>query len=202
MDSDLGMSLEAAMNHEQRGDTIESLRAERQQRVANERLRELDLKIAEARKAVPNTSIEALRNKLIDGKVELGVVLGDRVLTDRLVGVDKTALQFAEAGSIPALDLVMLAPSKTWQTVRSKATSDEKLLRTPAPVATQPSRRAAADPQPFLESVGKQITFTLRNGIILTLKLVAVGPYDLIVGDARNQILVPIHALVSWGPKA
>jgi hypothetical protein len=40
----------------------------------------------------------------------------------------------------------------------------------------------------------------LRNGISVTLKVVAVGPYDLIVGDKSNRILVPLHALVAWAP--
>jgi len=185
------VSVDAAIDLEQRGVTVEMLNAQKAEREANERLRE-------ARLAVPGTAVDAFRKQLIDDKVDLAVILGDRVLADRLVQVERLSLKFAETGSVAALDVVAFGSRSVWATLRPLARFDEKLLASPAPVHVMPSRRSAADPRPFVEQIGRQLTLTLRNGIILPLKLAAVGPFDLIVGEEAGRILVPLHAISAW----
>jgi hypothetical protein len=38
----------------------------------------------------------------------------------------------------------------------------------------------------------------LRNGFTLEDPLLSVGPYDLLLGAEGAEVLVPLHALLSW----
>jgi sRNA-binding regulator protein Hfq len=38
----------------------------------------------------------------------------------------------------------------------------------------------------------------LRNGFSLEESLTSVGPYDLVLGAEGGEVLVPLHALLSW----
>lgn len=199
-ESATNITIEHAIDLEQRGVTPESLSAHLAERDAAAQRREKDRQLRAARQIVPDTAVHEFRRNLIAKKTRLAVVLCDRVLADRLTHVEGLSLRFAEAGDVPALDVVALGALKAWEELRPLATFDKHLLASPSPVHPQPSRRIAADPRPFLVHVGQRLTLTLRNGIIVPVRVTAVGPYDLIVGDEPDRILVPLHALAAWAP--
>jgi sRNA-binding regulator protein Hfq len=46
--------------------------------------------------------------------------------------------------------------------------------------------------------VGQRVRLGLRNGFSLEESLTSVGPYDLVLGGEGSEVLVPLHALLSW----
>jgi sRNA-binding regulator protein Hfq len=48
--------------------------------------------------------------------------------------------------------------------------------------------------------VGQRIRAVLRNGFTVEDTLSSVGPYDLVLGVPGSEVLVPLHALLSWEP--
>jgi len=44
------------------------------------------------------------------------------------------------------------------------------------------------------------VKLQLRNGFTVEESLQAAGPYDLLLGEAGAEVLVPLHALMGWGP--
>jgi hypothetical protein len=59
-----------------------------------------------------------------------------------------------------------------------------------------------SDPRPLLEHLGKPVKLVLRNGITLIQPLVAVGPFDALLGAEQSPLFVPLHAMLSWAPAA
>ncbi len=47
---------------------------------------------------------------------------------------------------------------------------------------------------------GQRVRLVIRNGFTLEEPLLAVGPYDLVLGSEGAEVLVPLHALLSWEP--
>ena len=79
-----------------------------------------------------------------------------------------------------------------------KFSATAKLAQKPLPVARQPARRPVSDPRPFLEHVGKTLSVLTRNGLTLKLPLLAVGPFDLLLGATGEELFVPLHGIVKW----
>ncbi|GMU08771.1 MULTISPECIES: hypothetical protein [Corallococcus] len=46
-----------------------------------------------------------------------------------------------------------------------------------------------------LSSIGKPLVLVLRDGMVLHLPLLAVGPFDLLLGWPGNEVLVHLHAI-------
>ena len=46
--------------------------------------------------------------------------------------------------------------------------------------------------------MGKTLRLELRNGIMLNLPLLAVGPFDVLVGEKDKEIFIPLHAMLRW----
>ena len=99
------------------------------------------------------------------------------------------------------LHLVVLSRKSTWEALLPKLEREPRLAQKPASVARQPARRPVSDPRGFLPHVGETVTIQLRNGIKLELPLLAVGPFDVLLGSAGDELFVPLHAMLSWGPK-
>ena len=47
-------------------------------------------------------------------------------------------------------------------------------------------------------SLEANVRLVLRNGFTLEDALTSVGPYDLVLGSPGGEVLVPLHALLSW----
>lgn len=154
--------------------------------------------VKEARKEVPSAAIDEWIEKLVRDKVELSLVLGEKTIHDVIVKVEPVSFHLEKAGRLEKLQVVALCPRAVWDGRAPKLPRDEKLAQKPLPVARQPEKRPVADPRPFLEHVGKRLQLLLRNGIQLDDKLIAVGPFDLLVGEAGAETFVPLHALVKW----
>jgi hypothetical protein len=154
--------------------------------------------VKKARGAVAGDAVEALLNEWMSGPAELMVVLAERTAIDVLKGVERVSFQFEKLGQTEKLQVVALAPRAVWEAKGAAFERDPKLTQTPAPVTRQPARRPYSDPRPFQAWVGKTIGVTLRNGLILELPLLAVGPFDLILGTAKEEIFLPLHAVAKW----
>ena len=158
--------------------------------------------IKEARATLDAAPIDAFIAARIAEGTELAVVLGERTALDVLTAVAPVSFSTARAGKLEKLHVVLLARRSTWDPLLPTLERDPKLSQKPATVARQPARRPVSDPRPFLEHVGQTITLQLRNGMRLEQPLLAVGPFDLLLGAAGHALFVPLHALTSWAPKA
>ena len=154
--------------------------------------------IKDARGQQPGESIEGWLNARKDAGDELAVVLGDRTLNDKLIGLHPVALTFERAGRVEKLQVVTMARKDQWERVSAALERDPRLTRKPVAVQRQPDRRPVADPRVFVPLIGKKVRFELRNGILLVDTLVAVGPYDVLVGEPDAEIFVPLHAMLRW----
>ncbi len=94
--------------------------------------------------------------------------------------------------------MVLLTQAQTWEQAQPTLPRDARLAQRPAPVAREPDRRPVSDPRPLLEHAGKNVRLELRNGLVVERPLLAVGPYDLLVGTEAEEFLVPLHALMAW----
>lgn len=157
--------------------------------------------VKKARASVDGAAIDGFIQQLIDTKTELSLVLGERTVLDLITAVQPVAFECERSGRIEKLQVVVVTARQTWEALAS-IERDPKLAQKPTPVARQPSRRPVSDPRPLLECVGKKTRFTLRNGIILELPLLAVGPFDVLLGDVQAPLFVPLHAMLSWAPAA
>jgi hypothetical protein len=175
----------------QSGKTIEEFLAKK----ARGRVKE---EIKEARNAISGEPIDALLNGAKEAREDLTIVLGDRTLIDKLVELQPVAFVFERAGRVEKLQVVVLGRKEDWEKISSTVERDPKLMRKPVAVQRQPDRRPVADPRPFLPFVGKRLRLELRNGIILTERLSAVGPYDVLVGPSGAELFVPLHAMLRW----
>ncbi len=158
--------------------------------------------VKKARGSVDGTAIDALINSFIEAKTELCLVLGERTVLDVITAVQPVSFECERSGRIEKLQLVVLATRQTWDEIANAVERDPKLAQKPTPVARQPSRRPVSDPRPLLEHLGKPVKFVLRNGITVTQPLVAVGPFDALLGAEKSPLFVPLHAMLSWEPAA
>jgi hypothetical protein len=154
--------------------------------------------VKEARQSFDNTPVEEFLSKLRASETPLCVVLGERTLLDTLVDEAPTAFTLSTNGRLEKLQVVALSRAETWEPLLPKLNRDPRLAQKPAPVARQPDRRPFSDPHVFEPHVGSQLQLGLRNGLSLTEPLLAVGGFDLLLGAAGREILVPLHALLSW----
>jgi hypothetical protein len=99
---------------------------------------------------------------------------------------------------VEKLGVCAVARRTTWDVLLPTLPRDSRLAQKPVPVAREPDRRPHSDPRPFLAAVGQRARLGLRNGFTLEEPLLAVGPYDLLVGEDGAEILVPLHALIAW----
>ena len=91
--------------------------------------------------------------------------------------------------------MVLLARRTLWDPLSPTLDRDQKLAQKPLPIVRQPERRPFSDPRAFMPQVGEEVSLTLRNGIRLKQPLVAVGPFDLLVGQTGNEIFIPLHGI-------
>jgi len=188
-----GLELADAFGIVQSGMTVEEYRARR----ARARKRE---SIKEARADVAPEVIDAFINARIAEKTELCIVMGERTAIDVITEVQPVSFTGERSGKIEKLHVVALSRKSTWESITPKLERDSKLAQKPAQVSRQPSRRPVSDPRAFVEHQGKRISVQLRNGIKLTEPLLAVGPFDVLLGAEGNELFVPLHAMLSWSP--
>ncbi len=151
-----------------------------------------------ARTAVAGDAIDAFIQALIGEKAELSLVLAESTVIDRVTEARPVSLVLERTAVLEKLNIVVLTRKPTWEALLPSLERDPKLTQRPAGVSRQPSRRPVSDPRLFTDLPGKTLALTLRNGLLLKLPLLAVGPYDLLLGEAGRELLVPLHALLSW----
>lgn len=156
--------------------------------------------VKKARASVDGAAIDGFITTNIEQKTELTLVLGERTVLDVITAVQPVAFECERSGRVEKLQVVLVASRTTWEALGTQVERDAKLAQKPTPVARQPSRRPVSDPRPMLDHVGKPVKLVLRNGITLTLPLIAVGPFDVLVGEVSSPIFVPLHAMLSWAP--
>ncbi len=154
--------------------------------------------VKEARSAVNGERLDAFISQLVASKVELSLILGERTLIDSITGVQPVAFDCERTGRLEKLNVVLITRKSTWDAMSPTLVRDARLAQKPASVSRQPSRRPVNDPRAFLENVGQSVTISLRNGIGLTAPLLAVGPFDVLLGADGAEIFIPLHAMLSW----
>jgi len=188
-----GLDLADAFGIVQSGMSVDEFRARR----ARARRREA---IKEARSTVEAAAIDTFINERISQKSELAIVLGERTALDTITAVAPVSFTTERNGQLEKLHVVVVARKSTWDRLLPGLQRDPKLSQKPASVARQPARRPVSDPRAFLPHVGQSVALQLRNGIKLDQPLLNVGPFDVLLGSAGDELFVPLHAIVSWAP--
>jgi len=188
-----GLDLAEAFGLLQSGLTLEQFRA-RQARV------KAKATVKEARSAVAAEAVDGWLAAVVAEKAPVAVVLGDRTLLDVLLSVHPVAFMLERSGRVEKLAVCAVSRRSTWEAVLPTLPRDPRLAQKAIPVAREPDRRPHSDPRPFLTSVGQRVKLQLRNGFTVEESLQAAGPYDLLLGEAGAEVLVPLHALMGWGP--
>ncbi len=186
-----GLDLADAFGLLQSGLTLEQFRA----RQARTRAKET---VKAARSAVSAERVDGWLASAAADKVPLAFVLADRTLLDVLLQTHPVAFVLERSGRVEKLGVCAIARRTTWDVLLPTLSRDSRLAQKPVPVAREPDRRPHSDPRPFLAAVGQRVRLALRNGFTLEEPLLAVGPYDLLVGGDDSEILVPLHALTAW----
>jgi hypothetical protein len=190
-----GLGLDDAFALLQSGLSVEELRARRARTARRADLRD-------ARKGVAAEAIDGWLAKRVQDKTPLAVVLADRTVLDVLSGIQPLALLLERGGRVDKLQVVLLTSAQVWEQAQPTLSRDARLAQRPAPVAREPDRRPVSDPRPLLEHTGKPVRLELRNGLGIERPLLAVGPYDVLVGTQGDELLLPLHGLVSWAAAA
>jgi hypothetical protein len=190
-----GLGLDDAFALLQSGLSVEELRARRARTARRADLRD-------ARKGVAAEAIDGWLAKRVQDKTPLAVVLADRTVLDVLSGIQPLALLLERGGRVEKLQVVLLTSAQVWEQAQPTLSRDARLAQRPAPVAREPDRRPVSDPRPLLEHTGKTVRLELRNGLGIERPLLAVGPYDVLVGTDGDELLLPLHGLVSWAAAA
>ena len=188
-----GLDLADAFGIVQSGMSLDEFRARR----ARAKRREA---IKEARATVATETIDAFVAARIAEKSELAIVMGERTALDVLTAVAPVSFTGERTGQLEKLHVVVLSRKSTWDALLPRLERDSKLAQKPASVARQPARRPVSDPRAFLPQVGQDIALVLRNGIKLVQPLLAVGPFDVLLGSEGDELFVPLHAMLSWAP--
>ncbi len=156
--------------------------------------------VKQARSAVEPQGIDGFIAELVKTSTELSFVLGERTFLDVIRGVQPVAFDLERSGPTPKLNVVLMTRRTTWERLAPTLERDPRLSQKPATVSRQPAKRPVSDPRPFAEHVGQTIKVQLRNGIALTAPLLAVGPFDVLLGEVGEEFFVPLHAMLSWSP--
>lgn len=189
-----GLDLADAFGIVQSGMSVEEFKARR----ARAKRREA---IKEARSTVAAEAIDGFVNARIADKSELAFVMGERTVLDVMTAVAPVSFTGERTGQHEKLHVVVLTRKSTWDVLLPKLERDPRLAQKPASVARQPARRPVSDPRGFLPHVGKTVVLQLRNGVKLEQPLLAVGPFDVLLGTPGDELFVPLHAMLSWaGP--
>ncbi|MDP1822970.1 MAG: hypothetical protein Q8L48_07005 [Archangium sp.] len=188
-----GLDLADAFGIVQSGMSVDEFKARR----ARAKRREA---IKEARSTVAAETIDAFVDARIADKSELALVMGERTVLDVLTAVAPVSFTGERTGQHEKLHVVVLTRKTTWDALLPKLEREPKLSQKPASVARQPARRPVSDPRGFLPHLGKQVTIQLRNGVKLEQPLLAVGPFDVLLGAEGDELFVPLHAMLSWAP--
>jgi hypothetical protein len=151
-----------------------------------------------ARTAVAGDAIDTWIQARVADKSELCMVLGERTATDVITSVEPVAFNLERAGRLEKLQVVVIAQKAFWEKLTPTLTRDPRLAQKPTPVARQPARRPVADPRPFQPLIGRKIWIELRNGLQLHAPLMGVGPFDVLLGTAGEEMFVPLHAMLRW----
>ena len=186
-----GLALDDAFALLQSGLSVEELRARRARSA-----RRVDLR--DARRGVSAEPIDRWLAQRIQDKSPLAVVLADRTVLDVVSGIQPLALLLERGGRVEKLQVVLLARAESWEQAQPALRRDARLAQRPVPVAREPDRRPVSDPRPLVPHAGTSVRLELRNGLMVERPLLAVGPYDLLVGTDGEEFLVPLHALVAW----
>ncbi|HEY1905981.1 MAG TPA: hypothetical protein VGG91_08065 [Myxococcaceae bacterium] len=186
-----GLDLAEAFGLLQSGLTLEQFRA-RQVRTRAKAT------VKEARGAVSAGRVDGWLSEAAGAKVPLAFVLADRTLLDVLLSTHPVAFVLERSGRVEKLAVCAVARRTTWDGLLPRLQRDPRLGQKPTPVAREPDRRPHSDPRPFVSAVGQKVRLTLRNGFQLEEALLSVGPYDLLLGSEGGEVLVPLHALLSW----
>ena len=186
-----GLDLAEAFGLMQSGLTLEQFRT----RQARTRAKAT---VKEARSAVSATQVDGWLQGAAAEKVPLAFVLADRTLLDVLLATHPVAFVLERSGRVEKLAVCAVARRTTWDVLLPRLARDARLAQKPVPVAREPDRRPHSDPRPFLPAVGQRVRLVLRNGFSLEEPLTSVGPYDLVLGAEGSEVLVPLHALLSW----
>ena len=186
-----GLDLAEAFGLMQSGLTLEEFRA----RQARTRAKAT---VKEARSAVSAERVDGWLAAAAADKVPLAVVLADRTLLDVLLQTHPVAFVLERSGRVEKLAVCAVSRRASWEMLLPRLARDPRLAQKPTAVAREPDRRPHSDPRPFLPGVGQRIRLVLRNGFTLEEPLLAVGPYDLVIGAEGAEVLVPLHALLSW----
>lgn len=188
-----GLELADAFGVVQSGMSVEEFKARR----ARAKRREA---IKEARATVSPEAIDAFVSARIADKSEVSFVMGERTVLDVLTAVAPVSFTGERTGEHEKLQVVALTRKSTWDQLLPKLERDSRLAQKPAVVARQPARRPVSDPRAFLGHVGQVVSLQLRNGIKLEQPLLAVGPFDVLVGSPGEELFVPLHAMLTWAP--
>lgn len=188
-----GLDLADAFGIVQSGMSVDEFKARR----ARAKRREA---IKEARSTVAAETIDGFIAARIADKTELALVMGERTVLDVLTAVAPVSFTGERTGQHEKLHVVVLTRKTTWDALLPKLEREPKLSQKPASVARQPARRPVSDPRGFLPHLGKQVTIQLRNGVKLEQPLLAVGPFDVLLGAEGDELFVPLHAMLSWAP--
>jgi hypothetical protein len=154
--------------------------------------------IKEARGTVAREGIDAFVQALVKEKSEVAIVLSERTLFDVVASEGPVAFSLERTGRLEKLQIVLLTRRTTWERVSAGLERDPKLAKKPQGVPREPEKRPVADPRPFMAHVGAPVRLELRNGMALKLPLLAVGPFDVLVGQPGEEVFVPLHAMVKW----
>jgi hypothetical protein len=188
-----GLDLADAFGIVQSGMSVDEFRARR----ARAKRREA---IKEARSTVTSDAIDTFIAARIAEKTELAIVMGERTVLDVLTEVAPVSFTGERTGQLEKLHVVVLARKSTWDLLLPKLEREPRLSQKPASVARQPARRPVSDPRGFVPWVGQKLVVQLRNGIKLEQPLLAVGAFDVLLGQEGDELFVPLHAMLSWAP--
>ena len=186
-----GLDLADAFGIVQSGMSVDEFKARR----ARAKRREA---IKEARSTVAAEAIDEFVDARIADKSELAFVMGERTVLDVLSAVAPVSFTGERTGLQEKLHVVLLTRKTTWDALLPKLEREPKLSQKPASVARQPARRPVSDPRGFLPYLGKPVTIQLRNGVKLEQQLLAIGPFDVLLGAPGDELFVPLHAMISW----
>ncbi|AEI65372.1 hypothetical protein [Corallococcus macrosporus] len=156
------------------------------------------LDIRTAREEVSPAAINAFVQHLINSQATVVGFMRGRTLVDNLQDTHPLAFRFRFNGRIEKLEFLLLAKHSAWCHMGMAHTHLSELAKEGRRAKAAPARRPIADPRPFLSSVGKPLVLVLRDGMVLHLPLLAVGPFDLLLGLPGNEVLVHLHAITFW----
>ena len=194
MESNPALDLQTAFGVIQSGMPVEEFLARRNRAKKKE-------EVKTARTTVSPEAVDGWIAARVADKGELAFVLAERTALDVLVGVEPVAFLLERGGRLEKLQVVVLARRATWERLGPTLPRDARLVQKPTAVARQPSRRPVADPRPFLELLGKKVFVELRSGLQLEQPVRAVGPFDVLLGEADDELFVPLHAMLRFEPR-